>query len=87
MVSDFAADQRVQDMDGKGAMKSIAWDRVVGLSMGLIFLIIGVVCLGYAARGWTYAVAGLGGLIFASGGFKVIRMVINQMDEQIGRCR
>lgn len=63
-------------------MRSIALEHVVGFSMGCLFLIMGAICLGYAARGWTYALAGLVGLILASGGFKVVRFVIGQIDER-----
>ena len=61
-------------------MKSIVLHHIVGLTMGIVFVIIGAICLGYAARGWTYAVAGLVGLIFASGGIRVVRMVLRDID-------
>lgn len=66
-------------------MRPIAFEHVVGFSVGCVFLIVGAICLGYAARGWTYAVAGLVGLIFASGGFKVVRLVLDEMDERRSR--
>ena len=81
-MGDFAADQRVQNLDRKEAMRPIALEHIVGFTMGCLFLIIGAIYLGYAARGWSYAVAGLLGMIFATGGFKVVRLVIGQIDER-----
>lgn len=69
-------------MDGKEEMRSIALEHIVGFTMGCVFLIIGAGCLGYAARGLGYAIAGLIGLICISAGLKVVRLVLGQMDER-----
>ena len=62
--------------------RQITMEHIVGLAIGCTFIFVGAACLGYAARGFTYAVAGVAGIGLASGGLKAIRTILRDMDER-----
>jgi len=62
--------------------RRITTEHIVGFAIGCIFIFVGAACLGYAARGLSYAIAGIAGVGLASGGLKAIRTILRDMDER-----